>query len=477
MRILHTADWHFGKTLEGRDRIAEQDAFVDELIAICKNEAVDLVLMAGDVYQTVNPSAEAERLFYRALDGLSADGTRGVVVIAGNHDHAERINAARPLADKLGIVLMGFPKDALAATAPAEGRVQRVAAGAGYVELKIPGCAEHAVISTVPYPSEARLNEVLAKTLDEQELQSHYSERIGEWFRSLSGHFRPDTVNLAVSHVYVQGGDESESEIQIQIGGAYAVHPDAFPETAQYVALGHLHRPQNVKGAKAPTRYAGSPLSYSFSEAGQTKSVTIVDAFPGRQASFREVQLKSGKPLVRWNATGGIAQVEEWVAEGRDENAWIDLAVHVKTGLDLEHIHHLRDLHPGFVQIHPVLPVSANKTGNGTAAAAVGLPIDEVFRKFFAERTKTQADEEIVELFLRLVTETDAESAAPDEQSADEQGADGQGADGQGADGQGADGQGADGQGADGQGADGQGADEQSADEQSAQDDGGEVGA
>lgn len=418
MRILHTADWHFGKTLEGRDRIAEQAAFVDELLAICEEEKVNLVLMAGDVYQTVNPSAEAERLFYRALDGLSADGTRGVVVIAGNHDNAERINATRPLADKLGIVLMGFPKDTLTATVPVEGKVQRVTAGVGYVELKLPGCAEHAVIAAVPYPSEARLNEVLAKTLDEEELQSHYSRRIGEWFSSLAAQFRMDTVNLAMSHVYVQGGMESESEVQIQIGGAYAVHPDELPASAQYVALGHLHRPQDVKGAKVPARYSGSPLSYSFSEAGQTKSVTLIDAVPGEPVSIREIPLQSGKPLVRWVATGGIAEVEQWVAEGRDANAWIDLDVHVQTGLDLEQIHRLRDLHPGFVHIHPVLPTSHKETEINTESEA-SLPIEETFRRFFEERERVTADDELVELFLRLVAEGENEPTPPSDEGAD----------------------------------------------------------
>src|SRR5579875_3483843 len=331
MRILHTADWHFGKTLEGRDRIPEQRQFVDELIALCADERVDLVLMAGDVYQTVNPSADAEALFYRALDGLSAGGTRGVVVISGNHDNAERIAAARPLADKLGITLLGLPKDVLSPTSAPAGQARRVRAGMGFVELEIPGCTERAVIAAVPYPSESRLNEVLASTLDERELQANYNQRIGSWFASLASQFRPDTVKLAMSHVYVRGGLESDSEVQIQIGGAYAVEPDVFPTTAQYVALGHLHRPQAVAGARVPMRYSGSPLAYSFSEAGQTKSVVIIDALPGQPIVCREVPLTSGKPLVRWKATEGLHQVLRWVEEGRDRDAWIDLEVHVQT--------------------------------------------------------------------------------------------------------------------------------------------------
>lgn len=411
MRILHTADWHFGKTLEGRDRIAEQRQFVDELIDLCADERIDLVLMAGDVYQTVNPSAEAEALFYRVLDGLSAGGTRGVVVIAGNHDNAERIAAARPLADKLGITLMGLPKDVLVPTATGANQVRRVQAGMGFVELEVPGCSERAVIAAVPYPSEARLNEVLAETLDERVLQENYNRRIQAWFASLASYYRPDTVNLAMSHVYVTGGMESDSEVQIQIGGAYAVDPAAFPSTAQYVALGHLHRPQAVTGTKVPMRYAGSPLAYSFSEAGQTKSVVILDALPGKPVTWREVPLTSGKPLVTWKATEGITQVQHWVEAGRDANAWIDLEVHVQTGLQLEEIHRLRDLHPGFVHIRPVLPLQ-DASEDGAVDAMDTPSMGELFSRFFAEKQGVAPDDALVQLFLEMVAEVDTDTDA-----------------------------------------------------------------
>ena len=249
MRILHTADWHFGKTLEGRDRAPEQWAFIDELAAICDDEAVDFVLMAGDVYQTVNPSAEAEEMFYQALHKLAAGGRRGVVVIAGNHDHADRIRAPRWLADDLGIALVGLPKDEIRPTAERADRVWRPWGGVGAFELAIPSCPHRARIAAVPYPSESRLGEVLSETLDEREMRRSYSDRLAGWFADLARHFRPDTVNLLVSHVYVTGGIETDSEIQIQVGGAYAVDPSAFPASAQYVALGHLHRPQVMEGA------------------------------------------------------------------------------------------------------------------------------------------------------------------------------------------------------------------------------------
>ncbi len=419
MRILHTADWHFGKTLEGRDRIPEQRQFVAELTALCAQERIDLVLVAGDVYQTVNPSAQAEELFYTALDGLSAGGTRGVVVIAGNHDNADRIAAARPLADQLGITLMGLPKDVLTPSL-APGGVHRVQAGLGWLEIGIPGCGQRAVIAAVPYPSEARLNEVLADSLDESELQVQYNARLAGLFRDLGTHFRPDTVNLAMSHVYVQGGLESDSEVQIQVGGAYAVHSSVFPPEAQYVALGHLHRPQGVQGTPMPMRYAGSPLAYSFSEAGQRKSVVVLDVVPGQPVVWREIPLNSGKPLVRWTASEGVGQVLRWVAEGRDAHAWIDLSVHVQTGLQLEEIHRLRDVFPGFVHIRPVLPEQDGTDPNRQREDVAELPLDQLFKRFYHERQGVPADEGLVHLFLELAADLDEGDAVHGDDGAGE---------------------------------------------------------
>ncbi|WP_029421032.1 exonuclease SbcCD subunit D [Alicyclobacillus macrosporangiidus] len=405
MRILHTADWHFGKTLEGRDRLPEQAEFVDELCRLCDDERIDAVLMAGDVYQTVNPSAQAEALFYEALHRLADGGRRAVVVIAGNHDNPERLAAAAPIAEVVGVTLIGLPKTPISPATGGPGKVARVAGGPSWLELALPGSDAPLVVAALPYPSEARLNEVLADGLDEADLRRGYSERVAAWFRALSRRFRPDTVNIAMSHLYVQGGLESDSEIQIQVGGAYAVDPLAFPEDAQYVALGHLHRPQAVAGSPVPARYSGSPLAYSFSEAGQTKSVVILDAAPGRPIQLGQVALGCGRPLVRWIAEDGVPQVIRWVEEGRDAQAWIDLELHLREPLSLQETQMLRSLHPGFVHIRPVLPEQEAAAVRATGA----LPPDQLFRRFFERRHGAPPDDALVQLFLELLAEASAE--------------------------------------------------------------------
>ncbi|WP_054949136.1 exonuclease SbcCD subunit D [Numidum massiliense] len=422
MRILHTADWHLGKTLEGRDRSEEQYRVMAEICEIAEEEAVDLVLIAGDVYQTVNPPAWAENLFYETIHRLSNFGKRAVVVISGNHDNPERIRAANPLADKQGVYLVGLPKDELTPSKlPRPHSVQAVAARTGLLELAVPTCAHHAVLALLPYPSEARLQELLSASAEVSDIRAAYSERIGQWFAAQEAYFRPDTVNVAMSHLFVHGGQESDSERQIQLGGAYAVEADKLPRTAHYVALGHLHRPQKVAAALAPTRYAGSPLAYSFSEAGQEKSVVLIEAEPGKSATTRLIRLTSGRPLMRWEVTGGLTQLDTWCSEGKDAEAWIDLELHVPHPLSQEDIRRVRKMHRGFVHIRPVFPEGEAETEHVRTPEAKRP--EALFRRFYNERTGGEPREAVVDLFLELLHEeadvdgTDSRKEVADEAS------------------------------------------------------------
>ncbi|MBP2634919.1 MAG: sbcD [Firmicutes bacterium] len=415
MRILHTADWHFGKTIEGRDRTPEQTAFVEELCDICTAEKIDLVLIAGDVFQSPNPSAAAEELFYYAMDKLADNGKRGVVIVAGNHDNPDRLCAASPLAGRLGITLVGLPKEELTPTIFVAGKVQRVKGGRAWLELAVPGAAHSAVIAALPYPSEGRLKEVLSQSLEDKDLRQGYNDKLTHLFGQFNSKYRPDTVNLAVSHLYVRGGLESDSEQQIQIGGAYAVDPKVFPTDAQYIALGHLHRPQVVGGTATPCRYAGSPLAYSFSEVGYAKSVTLVELEPGKPAAIRELPLAAGKPLVKWRAAGGLAQVREWIEGGRDKDAWIELELEINKALAMDEIHELRSLHSGFVVIRPVINV-LEEVGSREPVRLNSLPLQEIFIRFYKQQNGgLPPDDKLVELFLDISQSVVTEPQIPED--------------------------------------------------------------
>lgn len=384
MRILHTGDWHLGRTLEGRSRQKEQEQFIDELVEIADAGQADLILMAGDVYDSVNPPAAAEQLFYDAAARLTAGG-RPLVVISGNHDQPERVASVSPLVRRQGITLVGMPtSEPVTVHAVRTGEIAKIAA--------------------LPYPSEARLGELLAGESGEDELRLAYSARVGRLMKLLGREFTPQTVNLAMSHIYVLGGVESDSERPIQVGGAYTVDPTALSCGAQYTALGHLHRAQRVKG-DGMIRYSGSPLAYSFSEAGQAKSVTMVDVAPGGEPVFEEIYLSCGRPLVNWKSSGGLQEVYSWLDEGRDANAFIDLELRLTEAMSLNDIQRLRKAREGIIHIRPVYPQMELELEQ---TARSRMPVQELFRKFYQRQTGgAEPEDELIRLFLELAEEED----------------------------------------------------------------------
>lgn len=410
MRILHTADWHLGRTLEGRSRQEEHAQFVDELCAIVRDEAIDLVLIAGDVFDTVNPSAAAEELWCDALARLGENGRRAVVAIAGNHDSPDRLTAVRALAQRHGATLFGYPYDDPGTHTPGPDRVQRIASGPGWAQLTVPGVEHAAVVLALAYPSESRLKQLLADTLGEEELQLLYSDQVKSWLTAAAHHFRPDAVRLITSHIYMAGGAEtSDVERPIQMGGAYTVFADAVPAAAQYVALGHLHRPQEIHGAAALTRYSGSPLSFSFNEVGYQKGVTVLDVRPGdARPPVREIPITAGRPLVKWEARG-MAEVERWVGEGKDPTAFIDLTLHLEHPLTLDQIHRLRSLRPDIIHIHPVFPTAEEEVA--AAGERLQLTMEEKFIRFYQQERGGTPPDALVRLFLELVNDQAEEGA------------------------------------------------------------------
>lgn len=401
MRILHTSDWHLGKSLENISRMDEQEQFVDQLCDIAEQEKIDLVLVAGDVFDTYNPSSAAEELFYGAIDRLNCGGRRGVIVIAGNHDNPERLCAASPLAYKNGIILLGYPAGDAGIYRINRGNVIVEESGPGWLELHISNCEQNAVILTLPYPSEARLDQMLCSKLDESEIQEAYSDKIGSLFTALSKKFRDDTVNLVVSHIFMRGGRESDSERTLQVGGALTVDPAVLPENAHYAALGHLHRPQPVENAPCPAFYSGSPLAYSFSETDYCKALYIVDAVPGSKAVVKELYLSCGRPLRKWKAVDGIAQAIKWCEEGRDANAWIDLEVFTDRALTMEEQKKLRKLNPGIINIRPVIKSELMEFSDYENRE--NKKIDELFRDYYKYKTGMEISEELMGTFLDVL--------------------------------------------------------------------------
>lgn len=401
MKLLHTADWHLGKHLEGRSRHDEQVDVLREICEIAEREDVDAVILAGDVYDTYNPPAEAETLYYRTVIRLIDGGRRPVVVIAGNHDSPDRLKASDPYGRALGVVTLGYPEEVIETFDHGPEAAAVVETAPSFLRLRLPR-GEHLNIVALPYPSEARLGRLLSERLDDEDAGTHYERAVGELMARGAEGFVDGEANVVMSHLFVAGGKESESERKIQVGGAHSVYATTFPESASYVALGHLHRPQEFAGHnETPVRYAGSPLAYSFSEAGQQKSVTIVE-IEGDTTTHRTVDLTSGRPLVSRKGLNGVEELERFLAE-TDPEAWIAFEVTLDEALEIGFVEKMHNVHPGILipnfRYHDV-----KKDGDDRPMISE-LPIREQFTRFVRERQGEEPSDEVIALFMQVVGE------------------------------------------------------------------------
>ena len=407
MRILHTSDWHLGKTLEQYSRLEEQEEFLEEFIEIVENNNIDLVLIAGDIYDNGNPPARAEGMFYNTLKNITKRGKTAVLVVAGNHDNPERLVAASPLAYEHGVVLLGEPKSIARQGGFGEINTENkcdfeiIESGEGYLELSIRG--EKAVIITLPYPSEKRLNEVLSLELSDEDRQKSYSDRIGELVGKLSTKYREDTVNLAVSHLYVMGGEESGSERGIQLGGSLSVSPSKFPENAQYCALGHLHRPQKVPGTMGKIRYSGSPIQYSKSEINYSKGAYLVDVKAGKEAEISELRFRNYKPIEVWKCDS-VEEALEKCKTDSERSIWVYLEIKTKEIISAEHIKEMKSHRADIVSIEPILEGIDSEEASRESLSEKSM--EEMFKEFFIkEKGGLEPSKEIMELFLSIALE------------------------------------------------------------------------
>jgi exonuclease SbcD len=279
MKILHTSDWHVGKLLKGSSRLEEHRRVLAEIARTARTEAVDLVVVAGDVYESAAPTPDAQAVALRAILDLRDTGAK-VVVIAGNHDNAAQFDALRPVMAELDITMLGLP------VRPDAGGVVEVTGSAG----------DRACVALLPFCSQRYV--VRAAELMTGDAASHagsYAERMQALLHIMSADFSADTVNVVVSHCMARGGKLGGGERDAQTVEPYWVSGTAFP-SAHYVALGHLHLTQEIPGA-APIWYCGSPIQVDFGEVEDDKHVLLVDATPSQPAKIRPVKVESGERL------------------------------------------------------------------------------------------------------------------------------------------------------------------------------------
>jgi DNA repair protein SbcD/Mre11 len=283
MKILHTSDWHLGRSLYGRKRYKEFSEFLDWLSVTIAKESIDALLVAGDIFDTSTPSNRSQELYYRFLCKVAGSSCRHIIIIAGNHDSPSFLNAPKELLRALNVYVVGAMTDH-----PEDEVIVISESINGLVDLE-----KTAIVCAIPYLRDKDIRTVEpGESIDDKNkklvrgIKHHYGEvvavaerkRAELLQRSKSEGQDPNIPILAMGHLFSAGSKtvEGDGVRELYVGSLAYVKKDVFPSAIDYLALGHLHIPQCVGGAEN-MRYSGSPIPMGFNEAKQEKMIVIID--------------------------------------------------------------------------------------------------------------------------------------------------------------------------------------------------------
>lgn len=399
MRVLHTSDWHLGQRLVNCERTEEHQHFLRWLVQTICEQKVELLLIAGDVFDTGSPSNSALKLYYDFLQEICDTCCQQVIIIGGNHDSVATLNAPRELLRYFNVHVVGGatadPLEELIPIRDQEGNLRLVVCAVPFlrdrdVRLSVPGeTAEE---------REARIK---------QGISDHYNQFVPH----LQAYREQQVPVLAMGHLFAAGGSASDSEKDIHVGNLGQIGADQFPADFAYVALGHLHRPQLVNG-RAHIRYAGSPIPLSFSEVADKKTVCLLDFADGRLERLQELEIPQCRRLVRFR--GDLEKVKTQILlfenEGCSLPAWLEVQIELEEPLlnltvQLEEaLNHKPDLQ--MLILRPPLLLSVQKDLPDQVPATVDLhelKPQEVFQKKCESAFPNSDNAELLATFEELV--------------------------------------------------------------------------
>jgi len=416
MKLLHTSDWHLGHTLHEADRTAEHEAFLGWLARTIVERDVDALLVTGDVFDSANPPASAQKLWYRFLveAGARRDGLQ-VVAIAGNHDSAARLEAPREVLAHLNVHVVGeLPRE--------DGKLH---AARLLVPLKGEDGRTRAWVAAVPYLRPTDLSgvdggddEAFGVDPDAGRIASVYAEAA-----ALARSRRKDGEAIVVTgHLYAAGGRLSEkSERRIQKGNLEAVPDAAFADDVAYVALGHLHLAQKV-GGRENVRYAGSPIPLSLDEAGYRHQVVLVELDGDRAKSIEAIPVPRSVPILRLPEEGPsrlaevLARLDELPADpgGRepDLRPYLEVRLLAEAGepgwkTAIEEAVEGKDAR--LLRVERTTGGSGEPAQEQTERSLHEVTPEEVFRMKYAQEHGGEPPLGLLAAFATLVTEAEAE--------------------------------------------------------------------
>ena len=313
MQILHTADWHLGQNFYERDRLDEQSHFLDFLLAEIEARRIDLLIIAGDIFDTANPPRAAEQLYYKFLTRLYALKHCEAVIVGGNHDSALHLDAPRSVLSHLKIhVVGGMPDD------PQQ------------TILRFERNGKHLCIAAIPFLRDRDVRRAIeGESFDAMEARTKAG--IVETYRhvaALSSLDAPtDEVRIATGHLTAVGGRLSDSERSIHIGNLGSISADQFPSEFDYIALGHLHSPQAV-GDSEHIRYSGSPIPLSFSE-GTDKELRLLTITDDHSLSHSAIAIPLTRRLLSLDGSADtvLLAIEELAVSDDELAPWIEVTL------------------------------------------------------------------------------------------------------------------------------------------------------
>ena len=389
MKILHTSDWHLGKKLEGYSRIEEQEKFLEELKEICNREEIQVILIAGDVYDSSNPPVEAEKLYFKAIKDLSNNGDRLIIVIAGNHDNPEKLLASTPFSSEYGIITFGKPLEVK--ELGQYGKWEVIESFEGGILVKKD--EEELFINALPYPSEKELNELLSDNSKET------SERIGEILTQTHSHKKKDTKSIIISHLFTLGATKEGSERDIDLGGSVYFDLNYAPK-ADYIALGHIHKPMNFD--KNNAYYCGSPIEYRVSENTFDKKVLVKNLDTGE---MKDIFLTNHKAIKSYT-TKSIEEALEVSEKLMDKNEWIYL--YIESDRTLKN-HETRDIKKN-KNIIEIIPKINWLKEDDMDLSHTELNISDSFKNYYKSKNNVLPNEELLKIFLSIIGELEHET-------------------------------------------------------------------
>ncbi|MBE5735143.1 MAG: exonuclease subunit SbcD [Clostridiales bacterium] len=411
MRILHTADWHLGCKTDDMPRIDEQRDALKQIVNIAKAKDVDIVIIAGDIYDSVIPSSEAEDLFYKTVKELNNNGNTMVIAIAGNHDDPKRLSNASVFANNYGIYLIGQLEKVEILNNPisdADKRIRAIESGKGYIVFE-KNNGEKAVVAYLPYPSYYRLNETRDNSIS-------YSDKVKEWLSYGTKRFSHDTVNILTTHVltrynnqhlrHVSDNNNTLSATQQEFYGLSVlensmgfVSNDALYSDAHYTALGHIHgcvpvnRERNI-------HYSGPIINHNFDIASESLTKVIVADLNNTGLQRIEKIPLDVKLLKKFTVTS-LLQAEIVCRDNPD--AWIKVEIENAERITIDEIKALRTKYRNLVTL-AVITKDAKNTKKDLVSKK-DLTNAEIFENFCIRQTGSPADPEVKELFLSLMSE------------------------------------------------------------------------